>query len=144
MAAPIPSPNTQPPIQTYTRRTRLNPKPNSKYHKNDFVVYTTLDSPITEPRNVKLTLNHPLWHKVMTSEFDALQSNHTWKLVPPNEAQNVVGSHWVFKIKYNPNDLVERLKTLLVAKGFTQRPDIDFSDTFSPVVKSTTSNLFFP
>ncbi|KAK9071798.1 hypothetical protein SSX86_008227 [Deinandra increscens subsp. villosa] len=114
---PHPSPS---PLQSSTTipRTRPNPKLNSKYHNNDFVVYTTSTSPLTEPTSTKHALQHPLWHKAMRDEFDALTRNHTWSLVPPDSAQNVVGSKWVFRIKYNPDGTVERLKARFVAKSF--------------------------
>ena len=44
----------------------------------------------------------------------------------------------MYKIKYNSDGIVERYKTRLVAKGFTQRKEIDYKETFSPVAKLTT------
>jgi hypothetical protein len=45
-----------------------------------------------------------------------------------------VGFKWVFIQKRNKNNEVVRYKARLVAQGFTQRPDIDFNKTYSPVM----------
>ena len=44
----------------------------------------------------------------------------------------------MYKIKKCPNGLVERYKTWLVAKGFSQQCGLDYKRTFSPVAKLTT------
>jgi hypothetical protein len=44
----------------------------------------------------------------------------------------------VFIRKRNENNEVVRYKARLVAQGFTQRPDIDFSETYSPVMSGIT------
>ena len=40
-------------------------------------------------------------------------------------SENVVDCKWIFRIKYNPNGSVDRYKSLLFAKGFTQRVGLD-------------------
>ena len=45
-----------------------------------------------------------------------------------------VGYKWVFVCERNEKNKVVRYKARLVAQGFTQRPVIDFNETYSPVM----------
>jgi hypothetical protein len=49
-----------------------------------------------------------------------------------------VGSKWIFVCKRNENNEVVRYKARLVAQGFTQKSDIDFDETYSPVISGIT------
>ena len=49
-----------------------------------------------------------------------------------------VGYKWVFVRKRNENNEVVRYKARLVAQRFTQRPGIDFNETYSPVISGIT------
>ena len=77
-------------------------------------------------------------YKAMQEEFLALQTNCTWGLVLLTLPVKIVGNKWVFIIKYNSDGLVSRYKARFVAKGFHQTHGIDYTKTFSPVVKVST------
>lgn len=53
----------------------------------------------------------------------------------------IVRCHWLFTTKYNPDDTVRRPKARLVANGNNQRPGLDYAETFSPVIKSSTIHI---
>jgi hypothetical protein len=74
----------------------------------------------------------------MQDEFSALLANHTWDLVQRPPRSNVVTGKWVFKHKFKADGSLERYKARWVLRGFTQRPGIDYDETFSPVVKPAT------
>lgn len=84
-----------------------------------------------------MAARHPELQAAMTLQFDALQQNGTWSLVPHCPHMNVVGCKWLYRIKYQADGSIERYKARLVAKGFHQQA-VDFSKTFSPIAKPTT------
>ncbi|KAI3522941.1 hypothetical protein L1887_00993 [Cichorium endivia] len=96
---------------------------------------------ITQPRGYKSAAKYPQWLVAMHDEMEALRQNNTWTLVPRPLDSNVVGSKWVYRVKYNSDGSVERFKARLVAQGFTQIPGLDYSHTFSPVVKASTVRI---
>jgi len=102
-----------------------------------------LHSPSFEPIAFSDADRYAVWNNAMCDEIAALRSNHTWSLVPFHSSMNVVGSRWVYRIKRRVDGSIERYKARLVARGFTQQEGIDYSETFSPVIKQATVRLVF-
>lgn len=50
---------------------------------------------------------------------------------------------WMYKIKYNNDGIVERYKVKLVVKGYTQTYDIDYTETFTSIVKMILLEFYF-
>jgi len=71
----------------------------------------------------------------MKDEMNSMQSNKVWNLVELPNGAKAIGCKWFFKTKRDSLGNIERYKTRLVAKGFTQKEGIDYIETFSPVSK---------
>uniref|UniRef100_A0A2N9H2N5 Uncharacterized protein n=1 Tax=Fagus sylvatica TaxID=28930 RepID=A0A2N9H2N5_FAGSY len=100
-----------------------------------FKAFSLSLSSLVVPKSYREALSHPGWCKAMEEEMHALKLNHTWDLIPKPTGTSIVGCHWVFTVKQNPDGTVDHLKARLVAKGFTQTYGLDYTETFSPVAK---------
>jgi hypothetical protein len=63
--------------------------------------------------------------------------NDVWEVVSRPTDKLVVTSKWIYKIKHDANDNVEKYKARFVARGLSYRKGEDYDETFSPVEKYT-------
>ena len=109
-------------------------KPYLKKHHQANVANISLQAPQT----IKEALERPdaqKWQDAINIELNSLKKNKTWKLTPLPSNRTPISSKWVFKIKTNADGTIDKYKARLVARGFSQVQGIDYTETFSPVVK---------
>jgi hypothetical protein len=99
---------------------------------------TTSPTPSLIPSSVRATLADPNWRAAMEDEYGALMSNGTWDLVLVPQGSNVVTGKWVFTHKFRADGTFDRYKARWALRIFTQRPGVDYDETFNPFVKPAT------
>lgn len=77
------------------------------------------------------------WMAAIAEELNALK-NDTWELVPLPPDKRCITSKWVFKVKRHPNGQIQRYKARLVARGFDQIEEVDYTETFAPTIRYDT------
>ena len=84
------------------------------------------------------------WKPAMDDEMKSQKDNKTWIIVARTSVpagKRVLQCKWVFKIKCDADGNPVRYKARLCAKGYQQRPGVDYFDTFAPVISYKTLRL---
>ena len=71
----------------------------------------------------------------------ALEKNETREIVERLKRKNIIDCKWIFTLKYKINGSLERHKTRLLAKGYTQTYGVDYQETFALVAKMNTVRI---
>lgn len=134
-AATPPVVNTEPVHSMVTRGRSDIMKPNPRY-----IMHTVKDLP-TVPRTLKASLSHPGWNEATKEEIDTCEETETFSLVPLPQDVKPLGSGWVHQVKLNSDGTFKCYRSRLVAKGNEQEEGVDFLETYSPVVRTTTVRM---
>eukprot|EP00253_Pinus_taeda_P008271 PITA_08271 len=78
---------------------------------------------------------HQVWVDAMVEEYSSIMTNDVWEVVPRPEDRSIVGSRWIYKIKYATNGNVAKYKARFMVKGYAQKEGINYEETFAPVAR---------
>eukprot|EP00253_Pinus_taeda_P033574 PITA_33574 len=115
-----------------------------RYSPSSFCSNFALSITDDDPKTMKEAIDSEdgkLSKEAMVDEMAFLHKNEAWDLVEFLVGRKPISSKWVFKKKTNAKGKVEKYKSWLVAKGYSQVPRIDFGDIFSPVPKVAAISL---
>jgi len=97
-----------------------------------------------DPHNYAQAMKCPdahLWKKACEEEYQMHLENGTWELVKLPPGRKAIGSGWVFKVKRKADGSIERYKARFVAKGYSQRPGLDYTEVFAPTSRAPAIRL---
>jgi hypothetical protein len=106
------------------------------------IAFSTISN--AEPLSYAEAMRHPdaeQWKHAALEELNTHSTNGTWKLIPRPAGKKVIGYKWVFKVKRNADGSIERYKGRVIAKGYNQRPGIDYIEIFAPTVRMPTIHV---
>jgi hypothetical protein len=79
------------------------------------------------------------WKEAIEAELDSLRKREVFSNIIPTPPRTYpIRFKWGFIQKRNENNEIMRYKVRLVTQGFTQRPDIDFNETYSAIMNEIT------
>ncbi|KAL0303565.1 UNVERIFIED_CONTAM: Retrovirus-related Pol polyprotein from transposon TNT 1-94 [Sesamum radiatum] len=77
----------------------------------------------------------------MEEEINMIEKNDTWSLVDRPKNHQVIGTKWVYKLKFKLDGSINKHKTRLVVKDYSQQEGIDFTEMFAPLARFDTIRL---
>ena len=96
---------------------------------------------VVEPSSYREANQCSEWKTTMEQEYESILKNNTWELVELPEGKQTIGFKWLYKPNINAYGTIDKLKSRLVAKGYSQKEVIDYEETFAPIAKVNTIRM---
>ena len=108
---------------------------------NEYVMDIEITNEINIPRTYEEAMISPYsekWKQAMDSEMECLLKHGVAEVVEltPEIANVLIDSFWLFTVKRDELMRIHRFKARFTAKGFKQRPELDYKETYSPVASN--------
>jgi ribonuclease HI len=90
------------------------------------------------------TADAPRWVEAIESEMGSIESNQVFEVIQESEIPEdkvPISSRLLLQVKIDAEGEVEKLKARLVGHGFKQRPGIDFTETYTPLICLSTVRM---
>lgn len=117
------------------KRKRKTP---SKYTLN-----TSTDVIIPKTYNLAMeSVQKEKWKEAINAELNSLNTKNVWTIISKPAGSKLINTQWIFSIKRNSKNEIEKFKARLVAVGSSQRFGIDYDEVFSPVIRWETIRTF--
>ena len=94
------------------------------------------------PKGWKEAIAQPKWKASMDREYNKINENKTYELVPPRPSIKPIPLMWVYDYKLNAEGTeVVSEKSRVVVRGDKQQKGVDYNETTSWVMKPTSRNI---
>ena len=137
--------NYETPVEGRGKRSRTKPVWMKDYERGEGlsddnglnVMMVTEDDPISFEEAVK----SEKWRNAMMKEMESIEKNMTWELTDMPKGVKPIGVKWIFKTKFKETGEIDKLKAMLVAKGYVQQYGVDYTEVFAPIARLDTIRL---
>lgn len=108
------------------------------------ILATSNSNNLEEPKSFKevlLNKDKDLYLKAMQIEIEDLIKSNTWSIIERPRNASIIKGRWVLTKKYNLDNTIKKYKARWVAKGFLQKYNINYKETFASTSKPSLIRL---
>jgi len=102
--------------------------------------------PDNDPPSFSDAMRRPdakLWWNAFCDEIKSIIKRKAWILANLPPGKKALPLRWVCRIKRDATNAFERYKARIVVKGYAQEAELDFNETFAPVVRIDSVRTIF-